>query len=70
MKLEVAQQLEQDLENNAEGVRVQYPDIFNGVCTRLFYNTSIKAAIERFTEDGVLVDDVSFTLISIKEATV
>ena len=38
--------------------------------TRLFYNTSITAAIERFTDEGIKLDDISFTLISVKEATV
>ena len=42
----------------------------DGICTRLFYNTSIDAAIEQFTEDGIMVDDVSFTLISVKEDTI
>ena len=40
------------------------------ICTRLFYNTSITAAIERFTDEGIKLDDISFTLISVKEATV
>ena len=68
MTLEQAQQLEQDLQGNDNGVEVQYPDIHDGVCTRLFYNTSISAAIERFTDDGVMLDDLAFTLITVKEA--
>lgn len=70
MPFSVAQQLEQDLEGGDEGVVVQYPDIKNGICKRLFYNTSISSAIEQFNEDGIEVDNVSFKLISIKEATV
>ena len=41
MPFEIAQQLETDLQNGDEGVRVQYPDLMDGICTRLFYNTSI-----------------------------
>ncbi len=67
---EVAQQLEADLEAGDEGVEVTYPDVLDGVVTRLFYNTSIKSAITRFAPDGVQLDDVTFTLVSIKEATV
>lgn len=70
MPFSVAQQLEQDLEGGDEGVVVQYPDIKNGICKRLFYNTSISSAIEQFNENGIEVDNVSFKLISIKEATV
>jgi len=70
MPFSVAQQLEQDLEGGDEGVVVQYPDIKNGICKRLFYNTSISSAIEQFNEDGIEVDNISFKLISIKEATV
>lgn len=70
MPFSVAQQLENDLEGGDEGVRVRYPDIKDGICTRLFYNTSIAAAVERFVDDDVLLDDINFTLISIKEATV
>lgn len=70
MPFSVAQQLEQDLESGDEGVRVQYPDIKNGICTRLFYNTSISSAIEQFTDDDVIIDNISFKLITIKEATV
>lgn len=70
MPFSVAQQLETDLESGDDGVTVEYPDIKDGVCKRLFYNTSINSAIEQFTEDGVVVDNVSFTLISIKEDTV
>lgn len=70
MPFSIAQQLEQDLESGDEGVRVQYPDIKNGICTRLFYNTSISSAIEQFTDDDVIIDNISFKLITIKEATV
>lgn len=69
MPFEIAQQLEQDLQGGDDGVKVTYPDLKDGICTRLFYNTSITAAIEQFTEDGVIVNDISFTLISIKEDT-
>lgn len=70
MPFSAAQQLESDLEGNDDGVRVQYPDLLDGMCTRLFYNTSINAAMESFTEDGVVCDNVKFTLISVKEETV
>lgn len=70
MPFEVAQLLEADLQSGDAGVRVQYPDLLDGVCTRLFYNTSISAAIERFTDEGVKLDDISFTLISVQEDTV
>lgn len=70
MPFEVAQQLETDLQSGDDGVEVKYPDLKDGICTRLFYNTSIDAAIEQFTEDGIMVDDVSFTLISVKEGTI
>jgi len=70
MPFSVAQQLEADLESHDNGIRVTYPDLKDGICTRLFYNTSIKSAIERFTEDGVMIDDVTFTLVTVKEATV
>lgn len=70
MPFETAQQLEADLQGGDDGVSVQYPDLLDGVCTRLFYNTSITAAIERFTDEGIKLDDISFTLISVKEATV
>lgn len=69
MPFEIAQQLEQDLQGGDDGVEVKYPDLKDGICTRLFYNTSITAAIEQFTEDGVVVDDINFTLVSIKEDT-
>lgn len=67
MPFEKAQQLEKDLQGNDDGVKVKYPDIKDGMCTRLFYNTSITAAIEQFTEDDILVDDISFSLITVKE---
>lgn len=70
MPFTTAQQLETDLQGGDEGVRVQYPDLLEGICTRLFYNTSIAAAIERFTEEGVMLDDITFTLVSIKEEVV
>lgn len=70
MPFEVAQQLEADLQAGDEGIEVRYPDIKDGICTRLFYNTSIKSAITRFTDEGVKIDDVSFTLVSVKEDTV
>lgn len=66
---EVAMQLEADLEAGDDGVEVEYPDLKDGICKRLFYNTSIDAAMEQFTEDGIQVDDIAFTLISVKEAT-
>ena len=70
MPFEIAQQLEKDLEDGDNGVEVVYPDLRNGICTRLFYNTSIDAALEQFTDDGIVVDDISFTLITVKEETV
>lgn len=70
MPFEVAQQLENDLQDGDDGIIVTYPDLKNGICNRLFYNTSIDAAIERFTEDGIIVDDVTFSLITIKEETI
>ena len=70
MPLETAQTLERDLQSHDDGVSVTYPDLKDGIVTRLFYNTSIKCAIERFTEDGVMLDDIQFSLISIKEDTV
>ena len=69
MPFSVAQQLEQDLEGNDDGVLVKYPDLRDGICTRLFYNSAIKAAMEQFTPDGILVDDINFTLITVKEDT-
>lgn len=70
MPFSVAQQLEADLQSHDNGIQVTYPDLKEGICTRLFYNTSIKSAIERFTEDGIMIDDIQFTLVSVKEATV
>ncbi len=70
MPFETAQQLEQDLQGNDDGVQVTYPDLLDGVCTRLFYNTSITAAMQSFTPEGVIVDDINFTLITVKEETV
>ena len=70
MPFSVAQQLEQDLEGRDYGVSVRYPDLYNGICTRRFYNTSISAAEEQFRDNEIIVDNVSFTLVSIREATV
>lgn len=70
MPFEIAQQLERDLQGNDDGVLVEYPDLNDGQCSRMFYNTSITAAMEQFTKNGVLVDNVSFTVISVKEETV
>lgn len=70
MPFEIAQQLEADLQSHDNGINVTYPDLKDGICTRLFYNTSIKGAIERFTEDGVMIDDIQFTLVTVKEGTV
>lgn len=70
MLFEIAQQLERDLQGNDDGVLVEYPDLHDGQCSRMFYNTSITAAMEQFTKNGVLVDNVSFTLISVKEEMV
>ena len=67
MPFSVAQQLAHDLADNDAGVEVVYPDLYDGSCKRLFYNTSIKGAIVQFTEEGVLVDDISFDLITVKE---
>lgn len=69
MPFEVAMQLEADLEAGDDGVRVRYPDLLDGICERLFYNTSISAAQERFTDEGIRLDDITFTLISVKEET-
>lgn len=70
MKFSVGQQLAKDLEAGDDGVEVQYPDLIDGICTRLFYSTTISSAITRFTAEGIMLDDVSFTLISVKEATI
>ena len=70
MPFEIAQQLESDLQGGDDGVRVTYPDLKDGMCTRLFYNTSIDAAEEQFREDGIIIDNVNFNLISVKEDTV
>lgn len=67
MPFSMVQQLERDLQSGDDGVKVRYPDIHDGMCTRLFYNTSIKSALTQFTEDGITVSDVSFTLVSVKE---
>jgi hypothetical protein len=70
MPFEVCQQLEADLQGHDDGVTVTYPDLCDGVCTRTFYNTGVKATQKAFTADGVLVDDVTFTLISVREGVV
>lgn len=70
MPFDIAQQLERDLQGNDNGVVVEYPDLHDGQCVRMFYNTSITAAMEQFTQNGVVVDNVSFSLISVKEETV
>lgn len=70
MPFNVARQLEQDLQSGDDGVKVRYPDLHDGICTRLFYNTTLKSALTHFTEDGIMVRDVSFTLVSVKEGIV
>lgn len=70
MPFNVCQQLEADLEAGDNGVEVTYPDIKDGVVTRLFYNTTIKCAIAHFFEDDIYIDDIQFDLISVKEDTV
>ena len=70
MPYEKVLQLETDLEDHDDGVLVTYPDLKDGICTRRFYNTSIAAAYEYFTEEGIKVDNINFTLISVKEDVV
>ncbi len=70
MPFEVGMQLERDLIGNDDGVSVEYPDLHDGMCTRLFYNTSISAAEEQFRENDIVLDNVTFTLVSVKEATI
>ena len=71
MSFSVASQLEADLEGNPNGVRVQYPDVMDGLSVlRLFYNTSVQSSMLRFEDGNVVLDNVKFTLISIKEETV
>jgi len=70
MMLESAMQLEQDLESNDDGVVVEYVDLHDGICKRLFYTTSVKSAQLQYTSEGVLLDDVSFSLVSVREETV
>lgn len=65
MPFEVGMMLETDLESDI--VSVRFPDLKYGVTTRLFYNTSISAAEEQFTDDGITLDNVTFTLITINE---
>lgn len=67
MPFEIGMQLEADLQGHDSGVSVQYPDLKDGLCTRRFYNTSITAAEEQFREDGIVLDNVNFTLISVSE---
>ena len=67
---ETAMQLEADLEAGDTGFDVTYPDLLDGICTRRFYNTSIKSAITRFTTDGVMIDDITIDLISVNEGLV
>lgn len=70
MKFEVAHQLANDLKRD-DNISVTYPDLEDGsVVTRLFYNTTISSAITRFTDEGIRVDDVSFSLITVKEEPV
>lgn len=69
MSFAMARQLEADLQGGDNGVSVRYPDLYNGICTRRFYNTSISAAEEQFRDGDIIVDNISFTLISIREAT-
>lgn len=70
MPFDIGQQLERDLQSGDAGAKVVYPDLHDGVCTRLFYNTSIEAAFEQFRDDGIVLDNVTFTLITIKEEIV
>ena len=70
MPFSIAQQLETDLEGNDESIEVDYPDLKDGQCKRLFYNTSISSAMEQFKDGDILVDNVKFTLTSVKEATI
>lgn len=65
MPFETGMQLEADLE--AETVSVKFPDLKYGIATRLFYNTSISAAEEQFRDDGIVLDNVTFTLITVNE---
>ena len=67
MPFNVVQRLEADLEAGDDGVRVTYPDIKDGLVTRLFYNTSVKCAVAQFEENDVYVDDIQFDLISVQE---
>lgn len=66
---DMAQQLEADLQGGDSGIEVSYPDLKDGFCKRLFYNTSVDAALERIdSETGtIFLDDLSFSLISVKE---
>lgn len=71
MDFSVAAQLEAQLEAGNNGIRVTYPDLKDGLrTTRLFYNTSIESSMLRFEDGNVVLDNVKFTLVSIKEATV
>lgn len=63
-----AMELAHLLQDNDDGVQVTYPDLYDGVCTRLFYNTSITAALARFDNAGnITVKNITFTLTSVKE---
>jgi hypothetical protein len=67
MKFEAMHQLCEDLKAN-DGVLVDYPDPEDGaIVKRLFYNTTVSSAVTRFTDEGIYMDDVSFTLITVEE---
>lgn len=71
MPFTLAQQLEHDLQDNNDGLLVTYPDLYDGICTRRFYNTSIKSCYQEFhPTDGIKVNDISFSLISVNEEVV
>lgn len=71
MSFETAQQLAQDLQDNDAGVAVTYPDLYDGMATsRMFYNTTLESALESFRDEDIVIDNVKFTLTSVKEDTV
>lgn len=71
MSFAVGQQLEADLAGNDDGVTVMFPDLDFGMDTEmLFYNTSIQAAMESFTEDGIMLDNVTFSLETVHDSEV
>lgn len=71
MPFEIGQQLARDLIDGDAGVTVTYPDLYDGLfTTRLFYNTSIDSALERFYDDDIALDNVKFNLITVQEETV